>query len=236
MLHLNSGVHLDEVKLAIGSEEKLDGARVLIVGRPRARQGRLRHALAELGGKGRARRLLHQLLMPSLDGAFAFPQVHHVSPLVPQHLELHVSRICDVLLQVDIGDVEGFLGLIHGGLDGNPQLLFAPCDAHAPAAASSGGFDDDRIADLARQSHRFHLAPEGSPTAGDTRHSGRLHGFPCLGLVPHLADDCRAGADEFDVAGFADLREMSVLRQKTVAGMDGVGVGNFRGGDDTAEV
>ena len=43
------------------------------------------------------------------------------------------------------------------------------------------------------------------------------------------------GADETDVAAFADIGEMGVLGKKTVAGMDGVDVGDFRRADDAVD-
>ena len=42
--------------------------------------------------------------------------------------------------------------------------------------------------------------------------------------------------DELHAGGFADLGEIRVLAEKSVAGMDGVDIGNFRGADDGGNV
>src|SRR5580704_7587113 len=45
-------------------------------------------------------------------------------------------------------------------------------------------------------------------------------------------DNAGWGADEGDPRVMASLRERGVLREKPVAGMDGIGVGSLGGGDD----
>jgi hypothetical protein len=45
-----------------------------------------------------------------------------------------------------------------------------------------------------------------------------------------LADGVLGGADEGDVAAFADLGEMGVLGQEPVTGVDGVGTRDLGGG------
>ena len=63
-----------------------------------------------------------------------------------------------------------------------------------------------------------------------------LHGGAGFFLFAHEADDVGSGADEFDVAGFADFGEVGVFRKQSIAGMDGVDVGNLGGADDHGNV
>ena len=53
MLDLQAGVHLQEIKILMAVQHKLDRARVDVLGRPRQIAGRLAHALPQFRGNGR---------------------------------------------------------------------------------------------------------------------------------------------------------------------------------------
>src|SRR5690606_8045906 len=78
----------------------------------------------------------------------------------------------------------------------------------------------------------FGLAGDGAVGAGDGGHAGFFDGVLGHGLVAHHHDGLGLGADELDVARLALLGELGVLGEKTVAGVDGIDVGEFGGGDD----
>ena len=72
----------------------------------------------------------------------------------------------------------------------------------------------------------------------DQSFAARYHGniaflrhFPGMILVPQQIHRFRRRADEVDLATAADLVEVGVLRQKTVAGMDGLDIPDFRRAD-----
>src|SRR4029453_2579685 len=69
--------------------------------------------------------------------------------------------------------------------------------------------------------------------------NGRHTGFlgQALGgrLVSHLADLIAGRADERDVGGLAGVGELGVLGEKAVAGVDRVGSGDFRRGDQVGD-
>ena len=52
VLHLDAGVHLDEVELAVGGQHELDGAGVDVARGPGGRHGRRAHPLPQLRGQG----------------------------------------------------------------------------------------------------------------------------------------------------------------------------------------
>ena len=60
--------------------------------------------------------------MPALDRALALAEVHDRAVLVAEDLELDVPRRLDVLLDVDVADAEGGLGLTLRRLDGMRQF------------------------------------------------------------------------------------------------------------------
>ena len=92
MLHLDAGVHLDEVELAVLVHEELDGAGVLVADVGEAAAEGLADLLAHLGRDLQRGRFFNQLLMAALDGALALEERSHVAVLVGQHLELDVAR------------------------------------------------------------------------------------------------------------------------------------------------
>src|SRR5207237_863059 len=71
VLDLDARVDLDEVRLVLLVDEKLERADVAVTGAHRGIDGKLGDVLAEALADGRRGRLLDHLLIPSLDRAFA---------------------------------------------------------------------------------------------------------------------------------------------------------------------
>ena len=72
--------------------------------------------------------------------------------------------------------------------------------------------------------------------SGQDGHFGLLHGLAGLFFFAHQASDFRRRPDELDVRRAANFGEVGVLTEQAVAGMDGVDVGDFRGGDDSGDI
>ena len=83
---------------------------------------------------------------------------------------------------------------------------------------------------------RFFFALDRAVGARQQRQAGLLHGAARARLVAHQPDHFRIGSDEPDVARLADFGEIRRFGQEAVAGMDGVGAGDFRGADDGRHV
>ncbi|MNV76924.1 hypothetical protein D3C71_1703090 [compost metagenome] len=66
VLHLQPGVHLQEVELPARIQQKLHGARADVLYRSPGLERRFAHGLAQLGGHHRAGRFLDDFLMPAL--------------------------------------------------------------------------------------------------------------------------------------------------------------------------
>ena len=73
----------------------------------------------------------------------------------------------------------------------------------------------------------------GSRNGGNPQGLNRL---PGPGLVSHETDDGGGRTDEADPAVVADLREMGILGEVAVTGMDGVDVGDLGRADDAGDV
>ena len=175
---------------------------------------------------------LDNLLVAALDGAIAFAQVDDAALVVAQNLEFDVVRVFDVFLDVNAGVAEGLFGLGAGGVIAFDQGNVVVGDAHAASAAAGDGFDHDRVADAFGDGQGVLLVFHHALGAGRGLHAGLLGEGAADGLVFQRVHGAGAGADEADVAAFANVGEMGVFRKKTVAGMDGVHVGDFRRADD----
>ncbi len=236
VLHLDARVHLDEVELAVLVHEELDGAGVLVADVGEATAQRLADLLAHFRRDLQRWRFFDQFLMAALDGALALEERGDVAVLVGQHLELDVARLLDELLHVEFAVAEGVGGFSGCGVEEIGQLFGRAHDAHAASAAAGLGFEDDGVADLRGNVLGFFRGGEDAVGAGQDRHLGLLHCLAGFFFFAHQARDFGRRADELDVGGAADFGEVGVLAEQSVAGMDGVDVGDFSGGDDGGHV
>ncbi len=103
MLHLNTGINLDEVEVALVLiDEKLHGTRVLIAHFTADRQGRIEQALAHVVVQRQRRSDFHHFLVPPLHGAVALEEMDQVAVLVAQELDFYVARLLDETLDEDV--------------------------------------------------------------------------------------------------------------------------------------
>ena len=98
VLHLESGVDLEERDRAVGADHELDGAGALVADVTGERDGTVAERGTDLGGDARGGRLLDDLLIPPLDRALALAQVHHVAVRVADDLHLDVTAALEVRL------------------------------------------------------------------------------------------------------------------------------------------
>ncbi|MNJ37205.1 hypothetical protein D3C77_320140 [compost metagenome] len=101
--------------------------------------------------------------------------------------------------------------------------LFDP--AHPLAAATAGGLDKEREADQVRLITQQRRSLICAVIAGQHGDAGRLHQRLGAGLVPHGEDGGATWADKAQPLAGAGAGKVAVLRQKTVAGVHGVGLG-----------
>ena len=236
MFHLDAGVHFDEVEAAVLVQE-LERAGTTVADAYAGFGADLADLLALLGSDARCRRFFHHLLVAALHRAVALTQVDGVALAVGQHLDLHVARILQELLHVDLAIAERGLGLALGGFDRGLQRGFGVHHAHAAATATTGRLDDDRVADLTGDlGVGDDVFAQRAARAGHARHAGGLHRADGFDLVTHHADGVGLGADEDETGLFHALGEVGVLRQEAVARVDGLGVGDFRRGDQCRDV
>ncbi len=106
-----------------------------------------------------------------------------------------------------------------------------------PPPAPTGGFDDDRVADLPSQRQGPFLIPvQGAVGSRYTRDAGPTHGIDGGDLVTHEADGLRFRTDKDETALLDPLGEIRVLRQETVSRMDGHRIRDLRGTEDGGDM
>ena len=136
VLHLQAGVHLEEVEVSVFVEEVLDGAGVRVADAFDEADGGIEERVAGFGGEFGARRLFDHFLVAALDGAVTLEEVDGVAVVVGDDLRLDVGGVFDAALQVDAAAAEGALRLGAGALQRLGELggLADEADAHAAAA------------------------------------------------------------------------------------------------------
>ncbi len=236
VLHLNARIHLDEVQIAGFVHQELDGSGVGVADVAHGVAQAADHLLAQLRGHGGRRRLLQQLLVAALDGAFALAQDLDVPVLVGQHLELDVARRFDQFLHVNVGRSEGGLRFLLGLGEKRGEFGRLAHHAHSTATAAGGGFQHHRVADALGGFESFFRSFQDPVRAGQDGDAAFPHGGAGVLLQSHGARDVGLGSDELDLGCLADLGEVGILAQETVAGMDRVDVGDLGGADHRRNV
>ncbi len=155
VLHLQPGVHLQKVEVPVGVHQELDCAGVGVAGRFRDPHGRLAHlATHGLVHDGRGR-LFDDLLVAALHRALTLAEVDHVAVLIAEYLHLHVPRLQDRLLDVDLAIAEGAQRFTAGGVVGIAEVRRALHQAHPLAPAAGCSLQHHRITDFRGDLLRF---------------------------------------------------------------------------------
>ena len=158
--------------------------------------------------------------------------MHAMTVIVAQHLDLVVAKQLDELLDVHATVLEQLLSTGPRRGVGVLQLLPPPHDGDTAPAAASDRLDDDRVAELFGDVVRVVERVDRVVGARHQRHAGFLHHAFGQGLVADTSHDIWLGADERDMGFGTDFSEIRILGEKTVARMDGIGVGHLGGLDD----
>jgi hypothetical protein len=86
----------------------------------------------------------------ALQRAVAAAQPQRVAEPVAQHLDLHMARVAEEFLDVDLGVAEGPPRFLAGKGHRVQQLGLVVHHAHAAPATATGRLDHHRVADRAR--------------------------------------------------------------------------------------
>ena len=157
MFYLNTGIHFNEVIIAIPGHQKFYRTGAEIVDIFHERDGRATDFFPQGRIHKSSRRHLHHFLVTALDGAVPFEQVHHFALFIGQDLHFNMLGILQIFFQINLFAAKGFqclgfsqgIGCFHFG-----RAVDSP---HPAAATAIDCFDDDRIAiGFAKIQYLFH--------------------------------------------------------------------------------
>ena len=223
MLDLNSGVDLDEKPFAaVRIQEKLDRSGIHVADFTRQGNRRVTQFVAQLFRHSRSRSHFHYLLMPSLHRTIPLEEVHDISMLIGQDLNLHMLGTLDEAFQKKGAIAEGSLRLASGLGQLLFQILGGTDDPHSPASPAKGSLGNQGESQLRSRLQGRLPFLNGLVGSGNHRNS-RLPGEATGSqLVSQQLQQTGCRPHEGDVCLPASLGELRVLGQEPVTRMDGV--------------
>ncbi len=139
--------------------------------------------------------------------------------LVADHLDLHVTGLRQVFLQVHTSVPKGNLRLGARRRKDSPHLLGSAHDAHSAATSACYSLEHHGVANVSSRARRPVHVGERLLDAGYDRHSRVAHHLARGCLVAHRLDHAYGWAYERDAHALADLAEVSVLREEAISRM-----------------
>ena len=235
VLDLDPRIHLDEHVTALTIDEELHRPGVDVSDLAREphgiREERFPYPRVEIWRRSQ----LDQLLVPALDGAVALEQMHDLTLLVSEHLDLDVPRTQDGLLQIDRSISERPLSLSHGSRCRFLQNVRVFDEPHAATAAARDRLDEQREAKPAgRRCHRSDVRQDLG--GGENWQTRPPCGFARPDLVAGDGQHIGRRTDERDSGGGALSGKLGVLRHEPVSGIDGISADPPREIDHQADV
>src|SRR3546814_2643367 len=93
VLNLKTRIHFQEIEALVGPHDEFDCACAIIADSPGQLDSLLTHRLARFGINEGRRCFFNDLLMSTLDRAFAFTQINDVAMLIAQHRSENTSEL-----------------------------------------------------------------------------------------------------------------------------------------------
>mmetsp|Transcript_41879 Transcript_41879/g.72734 ORF Transcript_41879/g.72734 Transcript_41879/m.72734 type:complete len:797 (+) Transcript_41879:128-2518(+) len=217
VLHLQSGVHLQEVKVLLGVGKHLHGTGGAVVGGLAQQDGLLLHQTAGGRGQQAGRRLLHHLLVAALHRALSLGKSHDIAEGIGDDLDLDVVGVLDESLDQHAVIAEGALGLGLTQSKALSGLLVVVRHTHALASTASRSLQHHRVAHLVGKGDRMVLVSDLALVAGDDEASGVLGDLLGRQLVTHSMHGATGGTDEGQTSRFNHVHELGILGQEAIS-------------------
>ena len=155
---------------------------------------------------------------------------------IAEHLHFDVAGTHHHFFQIDLVVAESCRRLAARHLDRRRQFGFVVDGAHAAAAAAPARLQHQRIADPGRELPAVVQVAGKGAGGRHHRHAHALGQRARCDLVAQFAHHLGLGADEGDASPAAGIGEVGILGKETVAGVDGVDLGQPGDADDVVDV
>ena len=236
VFYLNTGVHFDEIELAV-FEQELESTCTAIADINTRFSATFADVATQFRGNARCWRFFDHFLVAALHGAVTFRQIDSVALTVSQYLNLDVARIFQVFLHVNHIVAESSFRFRTGHGDGLCQFSVAAHYAHTATAAAAGGFDNHRITNAFSNGTVFiHIVAQRAVRTRYARDARFFHRRDCGYFVAHQANGFCFRANEDKAGAFNLLGKVGVLGEEAVTRMDCYCAGDFSGADDCRDV
>ncbi|EJW92250.1 choline dehydrogenase [gut metagenome] len=236
VFHLQTSIHFKEVEVAVLVHQEFDSTGTRIVHSLGCCDRLFTHFLPQFGSQERRRTFFHNLLVTALYRTFTFEQVNHIAVVVSQNLEFNMVRFFDEFFQVYGIVTKRRHRFRTSRVVSFHHLVFAVDQTHTLTTATHRGFQHDRIANLVTDTYRFFRALQRLFGTRNHRHAGRNHLLAGCNLVAHRLHRFGSRANKNDAFLLASAGKISIFRQKTITGMNGIGMMLFSGFDDVIDV
>src|SRR5258707_8298920 len=174
--------------------------------------------------------------MPALNRTFTLAEMHNLTVLVGKDLDFDMARALDNFFQIGLRAAKRGLCFRGRGFKGRVKFRFRGDLPHAFTSATGRGLQHYGIAKLRSGVASFGETLERLGRARHNGHTGGDRGAAGAGFRTHPLHSFRSWANEDQTRSLHSSGEVSVLREKTVAGMNSGGV-RFPGAcDDCVDV
>ena len=227
MFHLQAGVHLEEIKV-FARKQKLDRARVDVPNGLCGRDGGAGHPLTNGRGDRRTRGFFDHLLVPPLQCAITFKQVHGLPVRVGHDLHFDVPRPLNQAFDVDraVGKRTGRFA--RRGRNGLVRFTLGAHNAHTLAATTGRRFQQGRVTDAAHGGpHHVELLRRRC-LPGHHGHPGSRYGLARRRLGSHRRNHPRRRPDKCQAGGLTAGGKRGVFGEEAVARVHRIGTGPSR--------
>ena len=146
VLHLQAGVHLQEVEALVFTDHKLHRARRLVLHRFGQGHRLLTHGFACGIADERRWCFFNHFLVTALNGALALVQVNHVAMAVAQHLNFNVTGLFHKLLNEDAVVAKRITGFVAARRETFKGFFVIEGHAQTFATTAGRGFDHHGVA------------------------------------------------------------------------------------------
>ena len=236
MFNLNTGVHFNEVELAV-FEQELESTRPAIADINAGFGATLADVATQFRRDARCWRFFDNFLVATLHGAVTFRQIDSVTLTISQYLDFHVAWVFQIFFHVHHVVIESRFGFRFGHGDGLRQVGITTHNAHTATAAAARGFDDYRVADtFGMRSVSVHVVAQRAIRAWYGRDAGFFHRGDRRHFIAHQADSVGFRADEDKARTFNLLSKVGVLREEAITRVNRYCASDLSRADDRRDV